>query len=211
MDAILKILESIFRDGATGSLLISRAVIASVIFFIAFLWFKGENLMTTYKDSRYVKYQELSNEAKQKRFISSYQDQLNYVFAASGSELTAIYTFRPDDLNYFVDMLAYKGRLPSAVDPQNLGGFPIDKSSLQYQTEVTGGYFQSTDTYEFLPTRNKQVKEITFMFSCPYFDLANSYSGSIEMYWYDGVNHDLDKKRLVGICSQAARTIGRTR
>ena len=49
------------------------------------------------------------------------------------------------------------------------------------------------------------------MFACPYFNLDNVYSGSVEMYWYGGKEPDIDKQRLAGICSQAARSLGRAK
>ncbi|AZV01130.1 holin [Escherichia phage vB_EcoM_005] len=35
----------------------------------------------------------------------------------------------------------------------------------------------------FLPTKKKT--QFTYMFSCPFFNLDNVYSGSISLYWYD--------------------------
>lgn len=209
LDAIIKLLDSIFRDGATGSLLLSRAVIATIMLMIGFLWYKGTDIMEIYKESKYSQYSDILEKEKQTRFISVYQEQIQYVYSASGSDLTALYTFRPTNLNYFVDMISYQGKLPDIVDPKNLGGFPIDKTSKEYQLGTSGGTYSGNAEISFLPSKLKHSEQISFIYSCPYFNLANVYSGAIEMYWYSGKKPDIPDFRLSGICNQAARAIGR--
>lgn len=210
-DLLLGILDKLFKDDDSGKLLFSRVVALIVVFFILFVWYKGEAIMNIYRESRYSQYTEILNQEKAARFTTVTQDQLQYVYISSGADFVSIYTFRPKNLNYFVDILSYQGKLPDEIDPKNLGGFPIDKGSQEYQTESTGGYFQSNNTFSYLPSKNKSPKQVSYMFACPYFNLDNVYSGSVEMYWYGGKEPDIDKQRLAGICSQAARSLGRAK
>lgn len=211
IDLILGLLDKLFKDEASGELLFSRLVALIIVFFICFVWFKGDALMEMYKQSRYSQYAAILSDQKNTRFNTVVQEQIGYAYVSSGANLAVIYTFRPKNLNYFVDILTYQGKLPDLVDPKNLGGFPIDKGSDQYETENTGGYYHSTNEFIFLPSRIKTTKQISYMFSCPYFNLDNVYSGAVEMYWYDGKKPDIPDNRLSGICGQASRAIGRAK
>jgi hypothetical protein len=121
---------------------------------------------------------------------------------------TEIVSFRPTNLNYFVDMVGYEGILPDTVDEKNLGGFPIDKTSAEYLAGVNGNYFESSVESVFLPTKKKS--SFTYMFSCPFFNLENVYAGTVSLYWYKQ-KPDLGFDRLSSMCGQAGRTLGRTR
>ena len=207
-DFIFGLLDHIFKDNATGKVLASRVATVVVLFILAFVWVKGEQLMTVYKESRYETYSEIVQKNKDQKFESSSLEQLQIAHVSSGANFSAVYSFRPRNLNYFVDLVAYEGKLPSTVDERNLGGYPVDKTSLEYQTHLSGKEFETSDEFVFLPSRQKTV-EIKYMYSCPVFNLDNVYSGTVALYWYDEVK--IEKKRLAAICGQAARTLGRSR
>lgn len=205
-DLVFGVLERIFKDNASGKLLFSRVLTVIVIFILAVVWYKGDDILHMYKDSKYESYTAAMKKDRDAIFESAAQEQLQIVQASSGADLSAIYAFRPTNMNYFVDMIMYEGRLPSTVNSKNLGGFPIDRTSAEYETHLTGEYFISNTEFSYLPTKKKDG-EIKKMFSCPYFNLDNSYSGAVSMYWYEDI--DLNTKRLATICRQASRTIGR--
>lgn len=210
-ELLLGILDKLFKDDSSGKLLFSRVVALIVVFLILFVWYKGEGIMNIYRESRYSQYTEILNQEKEAKFTTVTQEQLQYVYISSGADFVSIYTFRPKNLNYFVDILTYQGKLPEELDPKNLGGFPIDKGSQEYQSESTGGYYSSTNNFPFLPSKDKSPKQIGYMFGCPYFNLDNIYSGSIEMYWYHSGKPDIDMSRLSEICGQASRSLGRAK
>lgn len=208
-DILFGVLDRLFKDNASGKLLFSRVVVVIILFVLAFIWYKSDYLAQTYVESSYEKYTELLNKEKDLKFDNTALEQLQIVHVSSGSDFSAVFNFRPKNLNYFVDLIAYEGKLPSTLDPKNLGGYPIDKTTPEYSTHLTGRYFWSEKEFVFLPTK-KKPQEITYMFSCPYFNLDNVYSGTVEMYWYDGrvpMEHD----RLTSICGQAVRALGRAR
>ncbi|QOI66465.1 holin [Erwinia phage FBB1] len=208
-DLLFGVLDRIFKDDATGKVVLSRVLTVIVLFILVFIWYKGDSLMQMYKDSRFESYTEIIQKERESKFETSALEQLQIVQSSSGADFSAIYTFRPRNMNYFVDMVAYEGRLPSVVNPKNLGGFPIDKTSTEYSTHLTGEYFKTDKEFTYLPSKKKD-EEIKYMFSCPYFNLDNVYSGSVSMYWYSGVPVVTDL-RLAAICRQASRTLGRTK
>lgn len=175
---------------------------------MALIWFKGESLTQIYKQSRFEAYAEIISVDKDKRFETTVLEQLQIVHVSSGADFSAVYNFRPRNFNYFVDMTAYEGKLPESIDPKNLGGFPIDKTSDEYQKHLAGANYISNTDFIYLPTTSEE-NSIKFMYSCPYFNLDNVYSGTVAMYWYDIPKYS--EMRLQAICGQASRAIGRTR
>ena len=146
-DVIFGLLDRLFKDNATGKVLASRVATVDVLFVLAFVWVKGEQLMTVYKESRYETYAEVMQKDKDARFDTVALEQLQIVHVSSGADFSAVYSFRPKNFNYFVDLVAYEGQLPASVDPKNLGGFPIDKTSSEYSKHLSGANFSSETVF----------------------------------------------------------------
>lgn len=207
-DVIFGLLDRLFKDNATGKVLASRVATVVVLFILAFVWVKGEQLMTVYKESRYETYAEVMQKDKDARFDTVALEQLQIVHVSSGADFSAVYSFRPKNFNYFVDLVAYEGQLPASVDPKNLGGFPIDKTSTEYSKHLSGANFNSETEFKYLPTTGHE-EDIKYMLSCPYFNMDNVYSGTVAMYWFKKPVHSEEK--LGAICGQAVRALGRAR
>lgn len=208
-DFLFGVMDRLFKDNATGKVLVSRVLVMIVLFIMLLVWFKWDLITTAYKESRYETYAKIIQKNRDQQFDTSALEQLQIAHVSSGAEFSAIYSFRPRNLNYFVDLVAYEGRLPQTVDEKNLGGFPVDKTSAEYQIHLSGASFETGDTFAFLPTKQKE-KDIKYMYSCPYFNLDNVYAGSISLYWYTEVP-TIERTRLAAICGQAARALGRAR
>ncbi|ARW58231.1 holin lysis mediator [Serratia phage X20] len=208
VDILFGVLDRLFKDNATGRVLASRVLTVVILFILCLIWYKGDTFMETYKQSRYETYAKVLQQDRDVKFDSSALEQLQIVHVSSGADFSAVYSFRPKNLNYFVDLVAYEGRLPISVNEKNLGGYPVDKTSGEYSTHLSGAAFSSNNEFIFLPTKKKDT-ELQYMFSCPYFNLDNVYSGTVSMYWYQPPI--LSETRLNAICQQAARTLGRAR
>lgn len=208
-DFLFGIMDRLFKDNATGKVLASRVLVLIVLFIMLLIWFKGDLFAKAYKESRYETYAKIIQQNKDQNFDTSALEQLQIAHVSSGADFSAVYSFRPRNLNYFVDLVAYEGRLPASVNEKNLGGFPVDKTSQEYQQHLSGASFETKDSFAFLPTKEKE-KDIKYMYSCPYFNLDNVYSGSISLYWYNEPP-TLEYTRLTAICDQAARALGRAR
>lgn len=208
-DILFGVLDRLFKDNASGKVLFSRVLVVIILFALVFVWFKSESLMAAYVDSAYEKYDKLIENDRNAKFDNTALEQLQIVHISSGADFSAVYTFRPKNLNYFVDLIAYEGKLPSTLNPKNLGGYPIDKTTAEYSTHLSGRYFWSEKEFVFMPTKTKPP-EISYMFSCPYFNLDNVYSGAVEMYWFNK-RPALGTDRLTSICGQAARALGRSK
>ena len=207
-DVIFGLLDRLFKDNATGKVLASRVATVVVLFILAFVWTKGDQIMNIYKESRYETYAEVMQKDKDARFDTVALEQLQIVHVSSGADFSAVYSFRPKNFNYFVDLVAYEGQLPASVDPKNLGGFPIDKTSTEYSKHLSGANFNSETEFKYLPTTGHE-EDIKYMLSCPYFNMDNVYSGTVAMYWFKKPVQSEEK--LGAICGQAVRVLGRAR
>lgn len=209
IDLLFGLLDRLFKDNATGKVLASRVAVVVLLFLMGFMWVKGDAFMEAYKNSKFEEYHAMVQKEKDKKFDVVIQEQLQLVHISSGADFSAVYVFRPKNLNYFVDLEVYEGKIPESVDPKNMGGFPVDKTSDEYLAHLSGRPFTSKDFFVYLPT-TEDVKKVNYMYSCPYFNLDNIYSGTITMYW-EKTEPQIAKKQLDSICNQAARAIGRAK
>lgn len=206
-DFLFGILDRLFKD-ASGKILFSRLLSLIVLFLMGLIWYKGDAIAHVYTESKYETYDKILQQDRDSKFESAALEQLQIVHVSSNADFSAVYSFRPKNLNYFVDLIAYEGRLPQIVSEKNLAGYPVDKTSNEYSTHLRGAYFSSFEEFTFLPSK-KKTDEVKFMYSCPYFNLDNVYAGTVSMYWFS--KPDLNQERLAAICGQAARTLGRAR
>lgn len=207
-DVAFGLIDRLFKDNATGKVLASRVATIIVLFIMAFIWVKGDSILQIYKESSYENYAKMIQKDKDAKFEVVALEQLQIVHVASDADFSAVYAFRPKNFNYFVDMIAYEGKLPESVDPKNLGGYPIDKTSNEYSKHLSGANFITETEFKYLPSTDENFS-LKYMFSCPYFNLDNVYSGTVAMYWYKKPTHDTEK--IGAICGQAVRALGRAR
>jgi len=208
--AILDKLATFASSIKTWKQLFIKLLLIITIFVMLVIWYKWDDIFSVWKNTptAVIDLQSLELE-KAKKFESASIEQLNIVHLTTGADFSAVFAFRPKNINYWVDILAYQGKLPQEVDPKNLGGYPIDKTSEEYNSHVNGLYFISSGkASSYLPT--KEVIPVVYTFSCPYFNLDNYYSGSVLMEWYKK-KPELTDTRLMIVCNQAARTLGRIR
>lgn len=203
----IDILDRLFKDASTGEVVFYRAMMLVLLFILAFAWYNNDKLFSLYKETRYDSYQEVLNKEKEKKFMSAAQEQLQIAHVSTGADFSAIFSYRPRNLNFFVDTITYEGKLPSEIDDRVMSGYPIDKTSEEYMTHLTGRAYESTTNNLFLPTRLEP--KFAYGYSCPFFNLDNVYSGSISLFWKSPPK--IDKVKIGIICDQAARTLGRIR
>lgn len=202
LDKVINLVTSV----KTWKQLFIKLIFIIILFIMVIVWYKWDDVFDFYKTSHTTLVVDKLEQTK--KFNSASTEQLNVVHLSTGADFTAIFVFRPKNINYFVDIIAYEGRLPYEVDPKILGGYPIDKTSEEYNKHINGLYYISKDASPYLPT--KEFVGVAYTFSCPYFNLDNYYSGSILMEWYTKKPVVTDT-RLQVVCNQAARILGRIR
>lgn len=203
------ILRSIFTTRST-ELLVLRVFAAIIIALTALVLYSKNELFEMYKQSKYDSYAYAIQAERERSFENAAQEQLQIVHVSTESDFSAVFSFRPRNLNYFVDLVAYEGKLPAKVNEKNLGGFPINKTSDEYRRHLLGKSFVSTSEFQYIPTKDKRLRdEFQYMYSCPIFNLDNVYSGTITLAWKKKPDASVDN--LDTLCFQSARTLGRIR
>lgn len=205
--ALLDKITSFASSIKTWKQLFIKLIFIITLFIMGLVWYKWDDLFSVWKTASVIDIPALEIE-RAKKFESASIEQLKIVHLTTGADFSAVFAFRPRNTNYFVDIVAYEGKLPPEIDPKNLGGYPIDKTSEEYNRHVNGLAFISDAASSYLPTR--EFVPVAYTYSCPYFNLENYYSGSILMEWYIK-KPDITDTRLTIVCSQAARTLGRIR
>lgn len=191
----------------TWKQLLIKIILIMVMFLMVVTWYKWTDIFPMIKGALVVDTRAIEMERTEK-FNQSALEQLSIVHLTSNADFSAVLAFRPKNINYFVDIVEYQGKLPSQIDPKNLGGYPIDKTSEEYTNHINGLYYSSTTASSYLPTRD--FVPVAYTFSCPYFNLDNYYSGSVLMEWY-AKRPDIPDMKINIICGQAARILGRAR
>lgn len=180
-----------------------------VMFFMVMVWYKWDDVFALMKISHTQQHAEQEIDTA-KKFETASIEQLEIAHRVTGADFSAVFSFRPKNLNYFVDMVAYEGRLPPPLDPKNLGGVGIDKGNEEYIRHVSGLPYISNVASDYLPKQKDDIITVAYTFSCPYFNLDNYYSGSVLMEWYKK-KPEITETRLIIVCSQASRILGRIR
>ncbi|WWP71645.1 holin [Escherichia phage FL04] len=208
--AISNVLRAIFTTKST-ELLVLRVFAAVVLSILAFVVYSKNELFALYKETRYETYAHVLQVEKDRNFDNAAQEQLQIVHVSADADFSAVFSFRPKNLNYFVDLVAYEGKLPHTIDEKNLGGFPINKTSEEYRRHLLGKSYFTDKDFQYIPSREKKLEniDIGFMYSCPIFNLDNVYSGSIAISWKN--KPDIDIENLDTLCNQSARILGRIR
>lgn len=204
-EMFLSALDKLLRPETT---LIGRLFTFLIMFALVLIWYKGEALMEIYKQSKFENYQEAITAIREHDFQVSATEQLQIAYMSSGADFAAVYEFKPKNINNFYSIVAHEGDLPTGINPDPDILYPIDKSSIEYRTQLTGQSYYSSKQFDFLPISTKNKPNIGYLFSCPIFNIDNIYSGMVSMMWKDGEEH-LDNSRLDAICGQAVRTLGR--
>ena len=208
--AISNVLRAIFTTKST-ELLVLRVFAAVVLSVIAFVVYSKNELFELYRETRYETYAHVLQVEKDRNFDNAAQEQLQIVHASADADFSAVFSFRPKNLNYFVDLVAYEGRLPDTIDEKNLGGFPINKTSDEYKKHLLGRSFFTDKEFQYIPSKEKKLGsiDIGYVYSCPIFNLDNVYSGSIAVAWKN--KPDIEIEDLDTLCNQSARILGRIR
>lgn len=204
----LDILDKLFKDATTGEIVFYRAILLVLLFTMGFTWYSKDELYALYKQTRFETYQEVLSVEREKKFEMTAQEQLQIAHVSSGATFSMVTSFRPRNLNYFVDIIAVEGRPPIAlVNKEEIGGYPINKTSNEYMVHMSGRPFVDTKEFVYLPEDSNG--EYSYMYSCPYFNMDNIYSGSISMFWKK--KPVMSENKLFVICNQASRILGRIR
>ncbi|QBX32658.1 holin lysis mediator [Aeromonas phage Asfd_1] len=203
---LMDILDRLFKDAVTGEIVFYRAILLILIFLMGFVWYSKSEIFALYKETRFENYQEILQAERDRKFGMVAQEQLQIVHVSSRSDFSVVFSFRPRNMNYFVDMIATEGKTPTDLIGKEKGGYPINKISNEYMVHMSGRHFNNARDFAYLPAGHD---EFEYMYSCPIVNLDNIYAGSVSMFWKK--KPVLTEAKLFVICNQAERLLSRAR
>ncbi|WWQ13158.1 holin [Morganella phage vB_Mm5] len=198
------LLDTLFKDAVTGEIVFYRIILLIIAFILAFIWYNNDLVFEKIKEMKFESYQEMIIAERERKFELVAREQLQIVHMTTHSSFSMVTLFKPKNLNYFADVVSVEGRVPSEfVGKEAIGGYPINKTSMEYVTHLAGLPYVATKDFPYMNSQNGY----NYMFSCPYFNLDNIYSGTVYMFWDS--KPDISYDNMSTICFQAARVIGR--
>lgn len=216
---LLACLYALLRDIKEPKTLLLR-VISIFILLISYLIVANQSTFfdfaKNFSRSTIIEQVQSENVARYPR-VAKEKASILYVQANSDAVFIAEYT--PKFINNYQDIVAWEGRINA--DPSKLRKAVINKSSTTYQNHLIGR--NETILFDTLsPIRGEFVTNgleygalgVKYMYTCPIFNRANSYSGYIGIAWVNKPYEDEEEKALLEtylerVCNPQARALGR--
>lgn len=148
------------------------------------------------------------------------RERASMLYIQSSADAVFIAEYKPKFVNNYQDIVAWEGSV--TVNPSKMMNIVIDKTSSVYQQHVIGhnvSYKFSSDhswSADNFITSGKEYKDvgIVYLYTCPIFDLDNSYSGYVGIGYtsipYTNTEEEgMLEEYLERICDPHARALGR--
>lgn len=157
---------------------------------------------------------------REQKFPAIAREKSMALFLQTNADAVFVMKYEPEAVNDYQKILVWEGKVP--IEKLDYEPKPVDKSSELYSTQLAGEnlavrwdmestYFKGRN----IPTFQNQ--NFDFVYTCPFFNLNNIYSGYIGIAWNelpvkpeDEQNlHDYEEY-LGKICNAASRYLGRS-
>lgn len=158
-------------------------------------------------------------EQRVNNFPSVAREKAMMLFSQTGADGVFVMKYKPESINDYQTIVAWEGNKP--IDPIDLGDKAVDKTSELYRRHLDGFnyYFMVANTAKPTAYYGKSIPmlkniKFSFVFTCPYFNLNNIYSGYIGIGWETLPVEQADiegfKEYLSKLCDPQRRALGRS-
>lgn len=219
-EALVAVFSALFSDIKDAKTLALRAVtmfIAMLSYFI--IMNQGDILEFAKNFSRRTVIEQVQSEQ-----VADYpkvaKERASMLYTQSGADGVFIAGYKPKFINNYQDVVAWEGGI--TVNPGDMLNIVIDKSSNVYQQHVLGhnvSYaFSSEGNWKdsgFITSGKEYTKVgVNYLYTCPIFDMANSYSGYVGIGYTSFPYVSPEEKEMLEdylerICNPHARALGR--
>ncbi|ASV43375.1 holin [Vibrio phage JSF12] len=147
-------------------------------------------------------------------------EKASILYVQSNSDAVFIAEYTPKFINNYQNIIAWEGKLN--VDPTKLTNRVVDRSSTVYQQHLLGKTYpvkfnEITYRGEFVTNAEEyKTLNVSYMFTCPIFNLDNSYAGYVGIAWVElpyqnAKEEEALEEYLERICEPQARALGRAK
>lgn len=218
---LLALLYSLLQDIKDPKTLLLR-IVSIFILLISYLIVTNQSTFLDFAKnfSRSTVVEQVQAE-KEAKFPRVAKEKASMLYVQANADAVFIAEYTPKFINNYQDIVAWEGKIN--VDPSKLWKAVVDRSSNTYQDHLVGRnasiIFDDTRPVrgDFV-TNGKEYLTlgIKYMYTCPIFNQANSYSGYIGIAWTEDPYADAAEKTqleeyLERICNPQARALGRAK
>lgn len=219
-EALTALFSALFSDIKDAKTLALRAVTMFIAMLSYFVIMNQSDLLDFAKNfSRRTVIEQVQSEQ-----IAAYprvaKERASMLYTQTGADAVFIAEYKPKFINNYQDILAWEGGL--SINPGDMLNIVIDKSSNVYQQHVLGHNSSYTFSSEgswkdsgFITSGKEYTKVgVKYLYTCPIFDMANSYSGYVGI-GYTSFPYESPKEKLLledyleRVCNPHARALGR--
>jgi hypothetical protein len=218
-EALALLFQGLFSNIKDSKTLALRTVTMFIVL-ISYLIImnQGELVQFAQTFSRSTVIEQVQGE-REANFPKVAKERATMLFAQSRADEVVVAEYKPRFVNNYQDIVAWEGRLN--VDPNQVLNSVLDKNSQMYSLHLLGKHF----SYAFKEEKWGDGKFVTsgteytsigakFIYTCPIFNLDNSYSGYIGLVYRElpflseDEQHKIEEY-LARICTPHARALGR--
>lgn len=212
---LLTVLVAEIKNPTTFLLRMMGAILCVILWLIITNTSEVISYLKTFSTSsvlRDVQEQRITN------FPSVAREKSMMLFSQTGADAVFVMKYKPEAINDYQNIIAWEGNKP--IDQYDLGDKAVDKTSELYRRHLDGFNYSFTIS---TPAKSsyygksfpvlKNIK-FSFVYTCPYFNLNNIYSGYIGMGWENIPVEPQDmegfKEYLSKLCDPQRRALGRS-
>lgn len=216
VDNLIKLLTLLFSQISNPKDLLRNSatlLIGTLIFILVEYHVEIGEYMSNFSSSKIIAEQQLLREAK---FPEVATEKAQALYLQTRADAVFVYKYEPTAVNDYQKIIYWESAIPLPKEDYELK--PVDKTSNLYMEQLAGinyvvsspeerVYFKGSDIPAF-----KNV-ELSYVYTCPFFNLDNIYSGYIGIAWREipaDKEHMEDLENyLYRVCSTPARALGR--
>lgn len=219
MDNFLKLLTVLLTEIKDPATLLKRVGTLAITVIIYFLINNTAEIGTYLKAFSTSSVLEDIQEQRIKNFPNVAREKAMILYAQTKADVVFVVKYKPDAINDYQNIIAWEGNIQ--IEKADLEDKAVDKTSELYRQHLDGfnyAYDVATKvtTYRYSGVDIPEFKNINFeyVYTCPYFNLNNIYSGYIAMGWKVKPQGTSDPEKfnqyLYRLCNPQRGSLGRS-
>lgn len=213
---LLTVLLSEIKDPTTFLKRILTVLLSFILWVVITNTSQVLTYLTTFSTSAVLKDVQ---EQRMNNFPSVAREKAMMLFSQTGADGVFVMKYKPESINDYQNIIAWEGNKP--IDQYDLGDKAVDKTSELYRRHLDGFNYSFINTTPAKSTAYygksfpalKNIK-FSFVYTCPYYNLNNIYTGYIGIGWetVPVEANDIEdfKEYLSKLCDPQRRALGRS-
>lgn len=218
MDKYIQLLSLLLQEAKDPSALLKRVLTALAAILIYFLVANPSQIVSVLKIFSTSAVLEDLKEQRINNFPAVAREKAMILFSQTRADAVFVVKYKPDAVNDYQNIVAWEGVIPLTEGDQ--ADKAVDKTSNLYRRHLEGfNYVVRVDDknklkYSGLDIPTFKNFQFDFIYTCPFFNLNNSYAGYIGIAWKEPPVTKEDEAQLseylAKLCDPQRRALGRS-